>query len=708
MLAKNNAECHEEVNEKIKIALKLLNLRDMCYLIQFWSLYGTGKYKFLKTVNQPFGLGIYEEGLCSYRKESERKWLPVDAKVQEHDLIPAVRVFKRGLPEWTSDVTKGYSRNHPLQDCAFRSNLHGYLVLPVFDSFTMSCVGVLESITSSKYFDCAYEVQQIHRALKAANLTSPQAFDSSPMSYVDCNNTRRELDEIFKTLKDVCEAYKLPLAQTWTISSKSSFVATGSNIEMTCSSFNSNCIGKVCMSTTSLPFYVHDLRFWPFREACKEHHLLKSRGVVGRALSSQGSCFCADVTKLDDDEYSLVHNARMNGLASCFAIYLHSIEHGSYVLEFFLPVDMKEVADLQNLVHKVKLHLKLSSFVLGDVSTTDLIGMQTNVSQLSLQMQLNSKESATVGKTNAETHCINAKNQSTFSNNDLKNWNNGISNTEELYVNGVTRNKLDVVTKQRRKHKKDSVTREAIQQNFGKPIGEASKRLGVSRSTLKRVCRKLNITSWPLPHRHKKPAHLSIYVVVLLLVRMKRWSCSSNRHGFSAKWWICGKHNAFDSKFKMSIEAHGSSIISKPSFIPPKDEKILERHHLSQIFNEPASIETPNTNPPQVRFDMFPVSPKKNMATVSADIRMLIVKATYESDMIKFQVPLSSGLLELKNQVARRFKLRNSRLHLKYRDEDDDLILIACDTDLRTLIPFSGYSISKNTVKLIVQTADDD
>ncbi|GKC18945.1 hypothetical protein Tco_1021095 [Tanacetum coccineum] len=172
---------------------------------------------------------------------------------------------------------------------------------------------------------------------------------------VDCNNTQRELDEIFKTLKDVCEAYKLPLAQTWTISSKSSFVATGSNIEMTCSSFNSNCIGKL---------------------------------RVG----------------------------------------------------FFLPVDMKEVADLQNLVHKVKLHLKLSSFVLGDVSTTDLIVL--------------------------------------FSNNDLKNWNNGISNTEELYVNGVTRNKLDVVTKQRRKHKKDSVTREAIQQNFGKPIGEASKRLG--------------------------------------------------------------------------------------------------------------------------------------------------------------------------------------------------------------------------------------
>ncbi|GKB89778.1 hypothetical protein Tco_0962050, partial [Tanacetum coccineum] len=225
----------------------------------------------------------------------------------------------------------------------------------------------------------------------AAKLTSPQAFDFSPMSYVDCNNTQRGLDEIFKTIKEVCEAYKLPLAQTWTISLKSTFVATGRNIVRTCTSFNSNCIGKVCMSTTSLPFYVHDLRFWPFREACKVHHLLKSRSVVGRALSSHGSCFYADVTKLDDDEYSLVQNARMNGLGSCFAIYLHNIEHGSYALEFFLPVNMKEVADLQNLVQKVKLYLKLSSFVLGDESTTDLIVIRSSY-KLQAQMDYEGKD----------------------------------------------------------------------------------------------------------------------------------------------------------------------------------------------------------------------------------------------------------------------------------------------------------------------------
>ncbi|GKA47002.1 NIN-like protein [Tanacetum coccineum] len=305
---------------------------------------------------------------------------------------------------------------------------------------------------------------------------------------------------------------------------------------------------------------------------------------------------------------------------------------------------MKEGADLHNLVQKVKMHLKFSSFEFGDLSSTEVIGMQTEVSQRSSEMQVDSKDSLSVGETNVNINSINAQYQSDFSNDDRQ-------NLIKVYANDVT----------------------------------------ISRSTLKRVCRKLNIASWPLPHRRKKCARLSIYVVVLLLVKVKRWSCSSNRHGFSAKWWICGKHNAFDSRSKLSIEAYGSSMISKPSAVPPKGEKILEPLNSSQTPKSDDFIQTMNPNAPQASFDMFPASPKNNVARVSAIIRMLTVKATFENDMIKFHFPLSSGLLELKNQVAQRFKLEDSRLHLKYRDEDDDLILIACDTDLSNLImPFSA------------------
>ncbi|KAJ0740230.1 hypothetical protein HanOQP8_Chr06g0214561 [Helianthus annuus] len=165
---KNKAEkiVGDEVNVKIQKTLTHLTLRDPCNLIQFWSPCRAGKYKLLKTVDQPFGLGTLDERLYNYRRESERKRFRVDEECKEVDLVPVVRVFRCQFPEWTPDVTKYYSKNHPLRDCAIRGDLHGYLVLPVFDSLTMSCVGVLESITSSRYLDCAYEVQEVQQTLK--------------------------------------------------------------------------------------------------------------------------------------------------------------------------------------------------------------------------------------------------------------------------------------------------------------------------------------------------------------------------------------------------------------------------------------------------------------------------------------------------------------------------------------------------------------
>ncbi|GJU33137.1 PB1 domain, RWP-RK domain protein [Tanacetum coccineum] len=266
-----------------------------------------------------------------------------------------------------------------------------------------------------------------------------------------------------------------------------------------------------------------------------------------------------------------------------------------------------------------------------------------------------------------------------------------LSNTHTTTSDGIITEEKKSYTQQRRKPKMDSVTMEAIQQNFGKPIGEASKRLGVSRSTLKRVCRKLDIPSWPKPRRNMKYKHPSIYVVVLLLVKVKRWSCSSNRHGFAARWWICGKHSAFVSEPNLTIEPRASSMISNSS--KESDD----------------SIETlnPIPKPPQARSDMFPASPEKNVATVSHDIRMVTVKATYKDDMIKFQFPLSSGLLELKQEMARRFMFENTRLRLKYMDEDGDVILVACDADLRILMmPYSATTVGNNTIRLMVEIAD--
>ncbi|KAM0059608.1 putative transcription factor Nin-like family [Helianthus debilis subsp. tardiflorus] len=293
-------------------------------------------------------------------------------------------------------------------------------------------------------------------------------------------------------------------------------------------------------------------------------------------------------------------------------------------------------------------------------------------------------------------HETNTQDQQDFSNNYPKNKSSVIINTEIICVDDATSKILDVVTrekqactKRRRNRKIDSITQDTIQQHFRKPIGEASMRLGVSRSTLKRVCRELKISSWPMPHRKKKYAHFGISVVVLLLVRVKRWVCSSNHHGFSAMWWICGKHNAF------IYESNPSAKIT------PKGETICRPPYYAQLTSE--SINT-FSKTSQAHLS---VSPKKKRVVNVSDTRMVTVKASFKDVIIKFDFPLSSGVSELKNQVAQRIKLKSTRLRLKYRDEDDDLILISCDADIRNLMPLSASSVCKKTIRLIVQMTDD-
>ena len=156
------------VNDKIKAALKLLTFREDHVLVQVWRPHDVGKHQLLTAVDQPYGLGTLNEEFYSYRKDSERYAYIVNKDhEEEEDLGPPARVFKQGLAEWTSDIATNYLPKHfPQQECAARCNLHGYLALPVFDTATRSCIGVLELLTCSKYPSFAYEVQQFEKALK--------------------------------------------------------------------------------------------------------------------------------------------------------------------------------------------------------------------------------------------------------------------------------------------------------------------------------------------------------------------------------------------------------------------------------------------------------------------------------------------------------------------------------------------------------------
>ena len=155
-----------EIVPRIRAVLKQLVFREPLVLVQFWSPRAVGKHQLLTTLNQPFGLGVANEELCFYRRDSEKNTFLVDKDHAEEDISPPARVFRRGLPEWSSDLHNYLPDHFPQQECAIRCNLHGYLALPVFYSTTGLRAGVIELLMSLEYTSLAYEVQQIHKALK--------------------------------------------------------------------------------------------------------------------------------------------------------------------------------------------------------------------------------------------------------------------------------------------------------------------------------------------------------------------------------------------------------------------------------------------------------------------------------------------------------------------------------------------------------------
>ncbi|GMQ05887.1 hypothetical protein CsSME_00050717 [Camellia sinensis var. sinensis] len=93
--------------------------------------------------------------------------------------------------------------------------------------------------------------------------------------------------------------------------------------------------------------------------------------------------------------------------------------------------------------------------------------------------------------------------------------------------------------------------------------------------------------------------------------------------------------------------------------------------------------------------------PRKN--TVIRDANIVTMKAKYINDIIiKFPLSLSSGLVELQQQIANRLHLEDGTYYVKYKDEVDDLIVIACDQDFQDYISSSTSLGSTTNMVFIV------
>lgn len=193
------------------------------------------------------------------------------------------------------------------------------------------------------------------------------------------NNQKDALAEIVDVLRAVCHAHRLPLALTW---------IPCSYVEEADGEFVTVCIreGKIganekcilCIEETAC--YVNDRSMQGFAQACMEHHLEEGQGLAGKALQSNLPFFFPDVKTYNIDEYPLVHHTRKFGLNAAVAIRLRSTYTGDcdYILEFFLPVNVKGAPEQQLLLNNLSGTMQRICKSLRTVSDNELAGVGSN------------------------------------------------------------------------------------------------------------------------------------------------------------------------------------------------------------------------------------------------------------------------------------------------------------------------------------------
>ncbi|CAI8604459.1 unnamed protein product [Vicia faba] len=145
----------------------------------------------------------------------------------------------------------------------------------------------------------------------------------------------------------------------------------------------------------------------------------------------------------------------------------------------------------------------------------------------------------------------------------------------------------------------------------------------------------------------------------------------------------------------MLIEDAGSSKDLR-NLCPSVAEAIVEDLAPEPYGNNlPCSYLAPKQCMEATNKSVTPIAARKEMKTAT-------IKATYREDIIRFRVSLNCGIAELKEEVAKRLKLEIGTFDVKYMDDDNEWVLIACDADLQECMYVSRSSGGSNIIRVLV------
>ncbi|XP_034887223.1 uncharacterized protein [Populus alba] len=345
---------------RMEKALSLLknSLGSGCFLAQFWGpgQPGTG----LQNLPYPH-LCVPNSTLLEYRQLEGRQGF------SSPDIL--YRVWNCGygfeFPEWTSNVSYYKPNEYTYLSDAISCGVRGIIAFPVIEPDQYDfCRAVLELVTMEEKQDFDLEKEKVVQALQAANL-----WIKLPRPRPQCFNDvqRAALTEIADVTRAVCQTHRLPLALTWIPWGRHDDILKLGDLGYLFS-------GQLAIERTAC---YADEEMQGFVHACEQLYLGSGEGAAGQACETCLPSFEPDVKEKHVFEYTLAHHARKYNLNAAVAILLRSTgDDHIYILEFFLPILVKESSEQQDLVEKLKLTIKQTCKSLTMVSEKPSIRKQ--------------------------------------------------------------------------------------------------------------------------------------------------------------------------------------------------------------------------------------------------------------------------------------------------------------------------------------------
>ncbi|CAL5359357.1 unnamed protein product [Camellia sinensis] len=629
---------NQELIGKIKSIMKWIVFCPGQFLVQFWKVIEIGGRRLLTTQDQPFGLSTTHEGLCSYRLISLNYQFYVDGE-SEADLGLPGRVFRHRRPESSPNVQYYSCKEYPQRDHDVISNVRRSWALPVLESSGQCCVGVLELVAAAEpKYPFINLIDGIYKRVEEVGLRSSETCNHlyNKHKYED-EALKDALAEIKKVLIEVCQSHDLPLAQTWVPCRLCNPAVAGGSFNVSCREhlmlrFDIAC----CRDKDKLPFV----------DVCTLHSLGKGQGVVGKAFSSHNLVFYKDITQFSIIEYPLVHYACKYGLTGCFSICLRSSYTGDnvYVLEFFLRPSNTEGGDpkiaLVPLLTTLKQHFRSFKVASGEELGEEL---SVEVIDSSKDDKLDSFEISQIArspdmmKNGGEMDYLDLSDQQLMEEDVIDTRNNVVLNTQINNIVVTSSQQKCITNSSQRQQRKAGIpiSSEDIQQHVGMKLDDAAASLHDSQSTLKRACSEYAITGWSCRKRNKDNLALS-------------------------------------NKFVQGVAQEQIQESSQPPISDPPCKQ-----DLATTYTKAHSMATQDTS-------------------------IVTIKAKHGENFIKFKFPVLSGMVEFQQEVAKRLHLEDGTYSVKYQDDGNNWILIACDEELRDYISKSK-SLGKNIVTMSLE-----